>query len=170
VARTRSGLYVRYRVLRRRAWRWLDRHPRVDAVLRSSGALSTRDGAIPRGVAVGLFVALMPFFGIQTLIVIAGCILVRGNFPAGLVTSWINNPFTVAPLYLTYNAIGDYLFSPIFGPAVDLSGLEREVALEAMYLGAGALCVAAPAATLGYFLTAVAERRLRSRRTTRRQA
>ena len=112
----------------------------------------------------------MPLFGIQTLIVIAGCILVRGNFPAGLVTSWINNPFTVAPLYLAYNAIGDYLFSPLLGPAVDLSGLEREVALEAMYLGAGALCIAAPTATLGYFLTAVAERRLRSRRATRRQA
>ncbi|HSO99927.1 MAG TPA: DUF2062 domain-containing protein, partial [Thioalkalivibrio sp.] len=87
MARTCSGLYLRYRLLRRRAWRWLDRHPQVDAVLRSSGALSTRDGAIPRGVAVGLFVALMPLFGIQTLIVIAGCILLRGNFPAGLVTS-----------------------------------------------------------------------------------
>jgi uncharacterized protein len=160
-------LRIRYRLLRRRSRQWLDRHPRVDRLLHSSGALSTRDGALARGVVVGLFIALLPLFGVQTLLIVAGCIVVRGNFPVGFAVSWVNNPLTVAPLYFTYNAIGEHLFGPLIAPAVDLTGLEREVAVEVMYLGAGALCVAVPVALLGYLVTRLLERRLEARRPAR---
>jgi uncharacterized protein len=149
-----------YRLLRLRTRCWLDRHPRVDHALRSSGALSTRNGAIPRGVAVGLFVALLPLFGVQTLLIAAVCIVVGGNFPAAFAVSWVNNPLTVAPLYVAFNAIGDRLFSGLLSPLVDLTGWEREVALEGLYLGSGALCIAIPAAILGYTFAYLAERSL----------
>lgn len=162
-----KGLDRHYRLLRLRARCWLDRHPRVDDLLRSSGALSTRHGAISRGVAVGLFVALLPIFGVQTLLIAVVCVAVRGNFPAAFAVSWINNPLTVAPLYVAFNAIGDRLFSGLLSPLVDLTGWEREVVLAGLYLGLGALCVAVPAAVLGYTLAYLAERSLRLRRAAR---
>lgn len=161
-----EGLDRQYRRLCLRARAWLDRHPRLDAFLRSSGALSTRDGAIPRGVAVGLFVALLPLFGVQTLLIAVVCIAVRGNFPAAFAVSWVNNPFTVAPLYVTFNAIGDRLFSGLLSPLVSVAGLKRDVVLEGLYLGVGALCVAIPAAILGYTIAYFAEKALRARQTT----
>jgi uncharacterized protein len=168
VAHLWTGLDRHYRLLRMRARRWLDRHPRMDHLLRSSGALSTRDGAIARGVAVGLFVALLPLFGVQTLLIAVVCIAARGNFPAAFAVSWVNNPLTVAPLYLAFNAIGERFFSGLLRPLVALTGWEREVVLEAMYLGSGALCVAIPAAVLGYMLAYRAERSLRNRHAARR--
>jgi hypothetical protein len=42
---------------------------------------------------------------------------------------------TVAPLYVAFNAIGDRLFSGLLSPLVDLTGWEREVVLEGLYLG-----------------------------------
>jgi uncharacterized protein len=167
VAHLWTGLDRRYRLLRLRARCWLERHPRVHHLLRSSGALSTRDGAIARGVAVGLFVALLPLFGVQTLLIAAICIAVRASFPAAFAVSWVNNPLTVAPLYVAFNAIGDRLFSGLLSPLVDLTGWEREVVLEGLYLGSGALCVAIPAAVLGYTLAYLAERSLGLRRTAR---
>jgi uncharacterized protein len=160
----KAWAYLRYRHLRLQARQWVSRHPLLDRLLHSTGCLSTRDGAVARGVAVGLFVALLPLFGIQTLLIILGCILVRGNFPAGFAVSWVNNPFTVAPLYIAFNELGDTLFGPLLRPVVDLAGLGGEVVLEAMFLGLGALCVAVPVAALGYLLALLGERAIERRR------
>jgi uncharacterized protein len=160
-------LYIRYRLLRMQARRWLERHPAVDRVLRSSGALDTEGGAISRGVAVGLFVALLPLFGLQTLLIALGCVIVRGNFLVGFAVSWVNNPLTVTPLFVAFNVIGEELFGPMLEPLVDLTGMEREVVLEIMFLAAGSVCVAIPAAVLGYAAARLAERRLAARRAAR---
>lgn len=159
-----AWFHVRYRRLRFQSRQWLNRHPRIDRMLHATGCLDTRDGAVARGVAVGLFVALIPLFGVQTLLIILGCIVMRGNFPAGFAVSWINNPLTVAPLYLIYHEIGETLFGVLPAPITGLSGREEELAMDMMSIGLGSLCVAAPVALGGYVLLLYAERALRRRR------
>lgn len=64
---------------------------------------------VARGVAVGLFVALIPIIPFQTVLVILLSILLRANIPVAFLASWVSNPFTIIPLiFLTYY-IGDLI-------------------------------------------------------------
>jgi uncharacterized protein len=51
------------------------------------------------GVAVGVFVALLPMIGIQMLLSVALAWMVRANKAIGVALVWISNPFTMVPLY-----------------------------------------------------------------------
>jgi len=64
-------------------------------------ALQVRDTpeAQARGLAVGFFFGVMPFFGLQLLLAVAVSHLVRGNkVLAGAMTA-VSNPLTSVPLY-----------------------------------------------------------------------
>lgn len=162
-----TWFHLRYRHLRLRSRQWLNHHPRIDRLLEVTGCLNAREGAVARGVGVGLLVALLPLFGIQTLLIVAGCILVRGNFPAGFAVSWVNNPFTIAPLYLTYREIGERLFTLIPRSVRGITATGEELVLEVTYIGLGSLCIAIPVAILGYLLALSGERAFRHRRRVR---
>lgn len=161
---------LRARHARLRAHKWLRGHPGADRFLRAWGCLGLHDGAVPRGIAVGLFIGLTPTVGLQTLLMVVGCMLLRGNFPSAFAVSWVSNPLTLAPLFLTFNAIGETLFGPVLGPVFRVAGAGEEVALETLFLVLGSLCVALPAALAGYAIATRLEfrvatrRRLRSRR------
>ncbi|RDI39050.1 DUF2062 domain-containing protein [Aquicella lusitana] len=59
--------------------------------------------SVARGVAIGLFAAMIPVLPFQTLLAIILAILLQANLPIAVVFSWVNNPFTILPLvYLTY--------------------------------------------------------------------
>lgn len=167
---TGSGrMQARYRAMRARGHNWLARHPRLKRAMEWSGCLSGGSEAVARGIAVGLFVGLTPTVGFQISFMIAGCILLRGNFPAAFAVSWVSNPFTMAPLYWGYHSIGELAFDslPLFTRNTDAWYL-RGFGDEILYAALGSLLIALPSAALGYALSrqlsaAFAKRRARRR-------
>jgi uncharacterized protein len=160
VGRARGWLRLRLRGWTHRARQkthdWLLRHPRVRALLSRSGSLDVDEYTLARGVAVGLFVGLTPTLGIQTPLMLGASILFRANFPAAFIVSWINNPFTVAFLYVGFHELGERVmallsmdFAGVFGPR---DGFEERLAENTVALFVGSLCIATPAAVAGYFL------------------
>lgn len=59
--------------------------------------------SVSKGIAVGLFSAIIPILPFQSLLAILLAILVRGHVPSAFLASWFSNPLTVVPItYLTY--------------------------------------------------------------------
>jgi uncharacterized protein len=152
----RNTFAVRSRKTRLQIQVWLRRHPRARAWLRRSGSLDVDEYTLARGVAVGLFVGLTPTLGVQTPLMLGGAILFRANFPAAFVASCVNNPFTVAFLYVGFHELGErvmarlpFRFDDLFG---GLPHRMEDLAEDGTALAIGSLCIAAPAALIGYFL------------------
>lgn len=131
---------------------WLERHPRLARMMTRTGCLSLQRYALARGVAVGVFIGLTPTVGMQTLLMLGACLLLRANFPAAFVASWISNPFTIAPMYFAFGVLGRMLFQPLFTTFIDGSDLVEKAALETLYVALGSLPVAILGAALGYVL------------------
>jgi len=152
---------------------WLARHPRVEAFLRRTGCLSVHRRALARGIAVGLFIGLTPTVGIQTVLMLGACLLLRANFPAAFVISWVSNPLTMGPLYVAYGVIGETLLGSWVTYAIvslfELTWTVASAVMHVAYVGLGSLLVAVPAALAGYLISLglhryAALRRLRARR------
>ncbi|MDX1608785.1 MAG: DUF2062 domain-containing protein [Halofilum sp. (in: g-proteobacteria)] len=136
---------------RRQGRIWAERHPRTLQALERVGCLRFERPVIARGVAVGLFVALTPTVGFQTLLMLAFCALLRGNFLAAFAVSWISNPLTLAPLYFGYYLLGQRVVEPLINPLAFFSDGSLPVgALGAVSFTLGSLLVALPAAAAGY--------------------
>ena len=135
---------------RERARVWLERHPLIAAALERTGCLHVHRRTVARGIAVGVFVGLTPTVGIQTILMLIGCVAIRGNFPAAFVVSWVSNPITLAPLYFGFNELGEAVFGGIIGPEVTISGPADKAAVGALYLLLGSLLIAGPAAVASY--------------------
>jgi uncharacterized protein len=160
--RTRAGIWLkravaaRARSARQRSHDWLQRHPRVRAALSRSGSLNVDEFALARGVAVGLFVGLTPTLGVQTLLMLAASMTFRANFPAAFVASCINNPFTVAFLYVGFHELGERVVERLpfrFDTLFDgLARWKEDLAEDGVALVIGSLSLAIPAAVIGYFL------------------
>ena len=129
---------------------WLERHPRVQRTLGHSGCLRTDRQSVARGVAAGLFVALTPVFGVQTLVLLAVCVLLRANFPVAFAASWISNPFTIGPLVLAFNALGQAVFGPLAQPLSVRSGVADDALLQTQLTLLGSLLIAVPISLAGY--------------------
>lgn len=153
-----AGSWLRQRLIRQsrraraRTRAWLIRHPRTRAFLTRTGSLDVDEFTLARGVAVGLFIGLTPTVGVQTVLMLALSVLLRANFPAAFLVSFINNPLTFPAFYFGFHQLGQELmrFLPIRFES--LSGLEEEIAQETTALVAGSLAVAVPAAVVGYFV------------------
>lgn len=65
--------------------------------------------AVARGVAIGVFVALTPAYGLHLALAVLGAFLLRGNIPAALAAVWIANPLTAVPILVAEKAIGNWL-------------------------------------------------------------
>ena len=74
--------------------------------------------SVARGVAIGIFIGIVPIIPFQTLLAIFLSIFLRGNFPVAFITSWISNPITFIPiLYLIYY-VGDLVLGKNGGVVV----------------------------------------------------
>lgn len=122
-------------------------------------------GIMARGVAVGLFIALTPTVGLQTVLMLVFCLLLRGNFPVAFAVSWISNPITLGPLYLGYYVVGERVVSPLIHPLSPLweAGAAGPL-LEGVYLLAGSMLIAIPIAAGGYLFSYWLAFRLRQHR------
>lgn len=136
---------------RRQGRVWAERHPRTLRALERVGCLRFEQPVLARGIAVGLFVALTPTVGLQTLLMLLFCALLRGNFLAAFAVSWISNPVTLAPLYFGYYLLGHRVVEPLIAPLTFLSdGSLPIAAFEAVCFTLGSLLVALPVAAAGY--------------------
>lgn len=152
----RGWLRRRFREL---SWRarvhtraWLMRHTRTRDFLIRAGSLDVDEFTLARGVAVGLFIGLTPTVGVQTLLILGAAVVLRANFPAAFIVSWINNPLTFAPIYLGFYQLGDWLLRALPVRFRALTGVEAEIARDTSALVIGSLVVAVPAALAGYVL------------------
>ena len=159
----------RFRYLRARGHAWLQTHPRTLDALEFTGCLRKGPEAIARGVFIGIFVGLTPTVGGQTLLMILGCMALRGNFPSAFAVSWVSNPFTVAPLYWLFHGIGKGVFQNLSlfdSDAWFVQGIGDDI----VFAGLGSLLLALPAAFGSYFLSHRISAALLARRAARVRA
>jgi uncharacterized protein (DUF2062 family) len=67
------------------------------------------------GFALGVFVACTPTIGLHLVLAVALATLLRASRPAALLATWISNPATFPPFYLSAYKVGAWL---IPGPPV----------------------------------------------------
>jgi len=137
---------------RERAHAWLERHPWISGALERTGCLHVHRRTLARGVAVGVFVGLTPTVGMQTLLMLIGCVAIRGNFPAAFVVSWVSNPITLGPLYFAFNELGEAVFGGVIGPEIEISDRADAAAVGLIYLVLGSLLIAGPLAIAAYVI------------------
>lgn len=66
------------------------------------------------GLAIGVFVALLPIMGIQMYVSLLLTRLVRRNSIIAMIACWITNPLTFVPVYLFNLWVGNFLYkSPV---------------------------------------------------------
>lgn len=115
--------------------------------------LPTRD-TVALGVTIGIFVGMMPFFGLQIVLSMMLCFMFRVNVTAAVVATFISNPLTGGGiLYLQY-LIGKAISNPP-DPA-ELEGLTKVLRLWVISgkpLMIGAVIMGVGAAIIAYPLT-----------------
>jgi uncharacterized protein (DUF2062 family) len=145
---------------------WLVRRLRVILQVDDSPA------RVALAFAVGVFVSFSPFLGIHTGLSLALAFLFRLNRVAILVGTWINNPWTIAPVYTAGTLLGCALLgvSPASLGAVDWK-LHGRAFYEGLVEGfrplllpffVGNLLLAAVAALVAYLLVRRVLRRRRA--------
>jgi uncharacterized protein (DUF2062 family) len=147
----RLKFFQRSRQHRERLRSWLERHPRVSALLERGGCLHVDEFALARGVSLGLFVGLTPTVGIQTAMMIAGSLMFRANFPAAFIVSFVSNPVTMAPLYYGFHELGVALMRWLPVTRAAAESLGQNFAADTIATLIGSMAVAIPAAVVGYF-------------------
>jgi len=74
----------------------------IDPIWRAQGSPES----VARGGAMGLWVALTPTVGIQTMIVLLLAVPMRANMPIAMAMCWITNPLTLIPFYFAFYWVG----------------------------------------------------------------
>lgn len=62
------------------------------------------------GLSLGLFIAFTPTIPFHMLLCTLGALLLRVNLPIALAVSWVVNPITALPVFLSARRIGHYFF------------------------------------------------------------
>lgn len=116
--------------------------------------------SIAGGIAIGLFVGLLPMPG-HTPVALIAALLLRVNLALAVVTIWIANPLTYAPIfYLEYQLGALILGEPPGGFTMEFTWQALASNLAGVWkpLWLGALIAATVASLLGYLLTSAAWR------------
>lgn len=115
--------------------------------------LPTRD-TVAWGVAIGVFVGLMPFFGLQIVLSLTLCFLFRVNVTAAVVATFISNPLTTPGIIYLQVLVGKMLSSPMDPAELEnYQGALRFVLSNGKPLMIGALVTGAAGALITYPLT-----------------
>lgn len=81
---------------------------------------------IARGVAIGMFIAFTPFFGLHIVLALIATSLLGGNRIASIPPLFITNVFTIAPVYAFTYWLGSYLVPGVdHGPDRAIAALTR---------------------------------------------
>lgn len=131
------------------------------------------------GVAMGLFIALLPLVGIQMFIAAILCHPIKGNKVVAMAMAWVSNPFTLVPIFLPCYWLGAALlgieaipyenfvsiFQPNEGTFIDSIYATYVAMLDIMApLWLGCFLVATAFAVPSYFIARAGITRYRLRR------
>lgn len=108
--------------------------------------------AVSGGIALGLFIGLLPIPA-QTLLAIFCALLLRVNLPLAALSVWISNPLTFVPLFYFAYRIGAVLLdmpADAIPPEANLTWIGAEIALIWRPLLYGSLLIATSAASIAY--------------------
>ena len=93
-------------------------------VARTARILGQIEGSPSRVAAafgIGVFIAFFPLLGIHTLLALGVALAFRLNKVAILVGAWINNPWTLAPMYSAGTLLGCALLGvPLVSPSASV--------------------------------------------------
>lgn len=137
---------------RRSMRNWLRKNPKYLQALRKSRCFNSSPEAVSRGVAIGLFYGLTPTVGLQTMMALPTCLLLRGNFPLACMATLVTNPLTIPPAYYLFNLVGGLLYSKSLlseSTATAYPWLDV-ITSETLQFALGSLVIATPVAALGY--------------------
>jgi uncharacterized protein (DUF2062 family) len=97
--------------------RWIDRSAQI---LRQVEGSPDRVAA---AFGIGVFLAFFPLLGIHTGLALGIALLFRLNKVAILLGAWLNNPWTIAPIYGTGTLVGCVLLgiAPVSPAGIDWS-------------------------------------------------
>jgi uncharacterized protein (DUF2062 family) len=115
-------------------------------------SLDSHPGHISAGFAVGVFVSFTPFFGLHMGLAIALAFIFRLNKLTCITGSWVNTPFTVAPVLIASYNLGRILRGqPVH--KLTLKGLEwQHLKPYAKSLLLGSSIIGFCAAVAAYFI------------------
>jgi uncharacterized protein (DUF2062 family) len=111
--------------------------------------------SISGGIALGIFVGLLPIPGQTALALLMG-LLLRVNLPMAVISVWISNPITFVPIFYFAYRIGAMLLNvPVetMPAEASISWLTDEIALRWRPLAYGSLLLATSVASFTYLLT-----------------
>lgn len=113
--------------------------------------------AVARGLAIGVFVGLLPIVPLHMVTALGLSYLLRGSKVAAVLGTWVSNPLDMVPLYLLVYYLGRAV-TPFDIPTLNTSRLNiGEIMSDGLDLMlvmlTGGLIIAVPAALLTYFLT-----------------
>ncbi len=117
------------------------------ALIHDPSLWATHRKAVVPAVALGIFVAFIPL-PIHPLLAAGGAILIRVNLPVALVTVWINNPLTIAPIYYSGYVLGSFLLGQ---PPPETTDWQVLIGEGLWPMVVGLLCLGSLLAFLGYF-------------------
>jgi uncharacterized protein (DUF2062 family) len=133
------------------------------AVRRAAQALLKIDDTPPRvalAFGLGLFIAFFPIFGIHTVMALGVGFAFRLSRVALLAGCYVNNPWTLVPLYSAGTALGCWLLGVPLAELSRLSGNFRDLGGLVWPYVVGNLVAGALAGLVGYgCLKRVLERR-----------
>jgi len=123
---------------------------------------------IALGVAIGIFIACSPFLGIHTVASLGFALLFRASRLAAVLGTLVNNPITMAFIYLLEIKIGSWVLGyslsmpeGLWNDFVELFSLGRQVLLSIM---TGFVILGIVSAAAAYFLTRTAVISIRKKR------
>lgn len=127
--------------------------------------------SITGGLALGVFVGVLPFLG-HTPVVVVAALLMRVNLPVAVVATWIANPLTYGPILYGEYLLGAYLLhQPPSDLGLDLPWQQLIAGLAGAWrpLWLGAVAGGALLAGTAYLLSNAAWRLMTRRRLRRRE-
>jgi uncharacterized protein len=115
--------------------------------------LPTRD-TVAWGMALGAFIGLLPFPGLQIFLSMLACFAFRVNVTAAVVATFISNPFTVGPLWYIQTVVGTMLVGSVDPAELEgYTGFARKWVEYGKPLMFGAVVTGAGAAIISYVFT-----------------
>ena len=88
---------------------------------------------IALGVALGVFIAYLPPFGIHIILAVLLSMLIRANKFAAVACVWLSNPLTIIPIYYPNYLLGRAVFSSFSSKTV-LDNEQAAALLEGLSL------------------------------------
>ena len=150
---------------------------------------------IARGIAVGLFTAWLPFFGLHIILALIFAAILRTNKAMAVLFVWVSNPLTALFIYYPSYRVGQFILGFFRDtPAVDPKQMEtlfeetlsvqriflefftidlwKQIAEVFMKIGLemsiGGILLGFIVAKIGYWLSVIVIRRFRARRQRRK--